>query len=205
MKQKIFAIAAMLIFAATSVLAQSSYTDDPVYQQHYRRYQKVSRQRQSAGFPRLSAPQRPMQVQPTTVQPMQSQQQPQLIVTDPNVSLQIQDLQTSVNELNRKLNDKTLSKKERRTSGDYLIRSGRMQWNAIATGLIGGAATGGLLYYASNDKCKDPKAFRNIAIGVGATSGLLTVLFAASAINCKIKAGKKLNVTAGGSHIISNV
>lgn len=198
MKQKIFAIAAMLIFAATSVLAQSSYTDDPVYQQHYHRYQKVSRQRQSAGFPRLSVPQRPMQVQPTTVQPMQLQQQPQLIVTDPNVSLQIQDLQTSVNELNRKLNEKTLSKKERRTSGDYLIRSGRMQWNAIATGLIGGAATGGLLYYASTDKCKDPKTFRNIAIGVGATAGLLTVLFAASAINCKIKAGKKLNVTAGG-------
>lgn len=200
MKQRILTIVAMLLFTATAVVAQSSYTDDPVYQQHYRRYQKVNRTRQSAGFPRLSVPQRPQQVQYTTpVQTVTYQQTPQLVVQqDPSMTMQIQDLQESINMLNKKLNDSQLSKKERRTPGDYLVRSGRMQWNAIATGLIGSTATAGLFYYAGRDDCKDPKAFRNIAIGVGATAGLLTILFATSAINCKIKAGKKLNVTANG-------
>ena len=204
MKQKILAIAALVLFTATSVFAQSSYTDDPVYQQHYRRYQKVNRTRQSAGFPRMTMTQRPQQVvqyTTPTLQPVTTYQQqtPQIIVQqDPTTSMQIRDLQATVDALNKKLDDSQLSKKEKRTSGDYLIRSGRMQWNAIATGIIGGAATGGLLYYAGRDDCKDPQAFRNIAIGVGATAGLLTILFATSAINCKIKAGKKLNVTANG-------
>lgn len=198
MKQKVLAIAVMLFSATATVMAQSTYTDDPVYQQHYLRYQKTNRQRQSAGFPRLTVPQRPRQtvVQPTVSQYQLPQQQ--LVVTDPTTTMQIQSLQQSINALNQKLNEKDMSKKERRTSGDYLIRSGRMQWNAIATGLIGGAVTGGLLYYAGRDDCKDPKAFKNIAIGVGATAGLLTILFATSAINCKIKAGKKLNVTPNG-------
>ena len=92
-------------------------------------------------------------------------------------------------------NDK--GKRFKRSTGEYLVLSGRWEKAAMWSGILGGAAAGGLYYYSTTDGCKDQKAFKTAAIATAGATAAIVLISLMNKAHYKIKAGKRLNVGIG--------
>lgn len=92
-------------------------------------------------------------------------------------------------------NDK--GKRFKRPAGDYLVLSGRWEKAALWSGILGGAAAGGLYYYSTTDGCKDQKAFKTAAIATAGATAAMVLISLLNKAHYKIKAGKRMNVGIG--------
>lgn len=201
--KRLLVISILLTVCFTVMNAQSrryGALNDPVYRAHVSKYRNFK--------------QRPMQQYNN--QPQQVINANQVIInqgpqlTDGSLqmptstTLQPQLLQQNnqlINELNQRIasleQQQTLNAAYpkwmmRKSSGDCLKKSGRFNYAAIGTAIVGAAGTGICIYAMCDqeDPAKKDK-YKYAAIGIGGVTVLTSFILHMNAIKWKIRAGKK--------------